>query len=73
LATKKGGHIMYATCSINKNENEEIIKKLIKKKGDHVEVVPLQSPLGENTPWGVSVLPHQHQAGPAFFSLLRKL
>jgi 16S rRNA C967 or C1407 C5-methylase (RsmB/RsmF family) len=73
LATKKGGTIMYATCSINKNENEEIIKKLIKKKGDQVEIVPLDSPLGQSSPWGVSVLPHLHQAGPAFFSLLKKL
>lgn len=74
LATKKGGHIMYATCSINKNENEEVIKKVLKKKSDEVELVPLNhAPFGSLNEWGLSILPHQHQAGPAFLSLLKKI
>lgn len=72
MATKKGGYIMYATCSINKNENEEIIKKLLKKKGGIINVVPLSPPFGDVSPFGVSILPHRHQAGPAFLSLLEK-
>lgn len=73
MATKKGGHIMYATCSINQNENEDIIARILKKKSDHVKVLPLNAPLGRITPWGVSILPHEHQAGPAFLSLLEKI
>ncbi len=73
LATKKGGHIMYATCSINKNENEEVIKKVLKKKGGEIELAPLENaPMGEVNDWGLSILPHKHHAGPAFLSLLKR-
>lgn len=72
LAVKKGGYIMYATCSINKNENEGVIQRLINKKGDQVSMVALKSPLGDSHEFGISVLPHRHGAGPAFISLLRK-
>lgn len=73
MATKKGGHIMYATCSINQNENEDIIKRILKKKGYQVRTFSLTAPLGRITPWGVSILPHEHQAGPAFLSLLERI
>ncbi|MCA9507885.1 MAG: hypothetical protein KC505_05640 [Myxococcales bacterium] len=73
MATKKNGFIMYSTCSINKNENEEIIKRVLKKKGDLLSLVPLKTPLGNITPWGVEIMPHKDKAGPAFLSLLQKI
>ncbi len=73
LALKPQGYVMYATCSINADENEGVIKKLIKKKGETFRIIALDSPLGTIGPYGVSVMPHLHQAGPAFLTLLQKV
>lgn len=72
LACKSSGYIIYATCSINRNENELVIKKLLKKRAGKVEMVPLDSSLGIDTGYGRQFLPHLHQCGPAFFCLLKK-
>lgn len=72
LAVKPGGYVMYATCSINKNENEGIIEKLQKKKGSGFSLADVWPPMGERGPYGVTILPHLHGAGPAFFSLIKK-
>jgi 5-methylcytosine rRNA methyltransferase NSUN4 len=73
LAVKPGGHVMYATCSINRHENEGVIKKAVARKKTRCEVVNLETPFGLANEWGVTILPHLHGAGPAFFSLLRRL
>ena len=38
--SKSGGEIIYSTCSILKQENEEILKKII--KSGKVEIVPIK-------------------------------
>lgn len=72
LALKPGGHVMYATCSINPHENEGVINKLLAKKSDRAELVHLSCSIGQRSDVGISILPHLHNAGPAFFSLLRR-
>lgn len=72
LALKPGGHVVYATCSINKNENDEVVKKLLHKKKGQCSLIDLSLPLGEKGEMGYTILPHKHQAGPAFLSLIRK-
>jgi 16S rRNA C967 or C1407 C5-methylase (RsmB/RsmF family) len=72
LSLKPGGYMVYATCSINKNENDALIERLLLKKGAQLELKAINSPLGENSAYGLSILPHKHAAGPAFVSLLRK-
>ena len=37
---KVGKEMVYSTCSILKNENEEVIKKVL--KGKNIEIVPIQ-------------------------------
>ena len=37
---KAGKEMVYSTCSILKNENEEVIKKVL--KGENVEIIPIQ-------------------------------
>ena len=71
LALKPGGYVMYATCSINKNENELLIKKALHKKSNLCSLISLKS-TGLDTGFGISILPHVHKSGPAFFSLLQK-
>lgn len=73
LALKPGGHVVYATCSINKNENEEVVKKLLNKKKGQCVLVDFSLPVGEKGEMGYTILPHKHQAGPAFLSLIKKL
>lgn len=73
LALKPGGHVMYATCSINKEENEGVIKKIFCKKSAQCALIETFPPYGLKNQFGVSILPHLHKAGPAFFSLLRRL
>lgn len=71
LALKPGRYAMYATCTINKPENEGVIQKLVTKKGKLYSLVRLAAPLGEVGPYGVTILPHLHGAGPAFLSLIK--
>jgi 16S rRNA C967 or C1407 C5-methylase (RsmB/RsmF family) len=73
LALKPGGHVIYATCSINKNENEGVIKKLLNKKKSSCALVDFSLPLGKKGEMGYTILPHEHCAGPAFLSLIKKI
>jgi len=73
LALKPGGYLMYATCSINTQENEEIIKRLLKKKGHQLSLIEIDNKPDNTNTYGINILPHKHGYGPAFFSLLRKI
>jgi 5-methylcytosine rRNA methyltransferase NSUN4 len=72
LALKPGGHVMYATCTINKHENEGVIDRILRKKSAMCSLVDLSLPIGVQSPFGWSILPHIHGMGPAFLSLLRR-
>lgn len=74
LALKSQGEIVYSTCSISPMENDEIIEKLLEKKGQNVEVVelPPPSPFAEKTKYGYLHLPDKSEFGPLYFAKLRK-
>lgn len=72
LALKPGGHVMYSTCSINKDENDGVIKRVLHRKADMASLIDITSPLGDKTDYGIAIYPHLHAAGPAYFSLLRR-
>lgn len=74
LAVKSGGRIVYSTCSISPTENDEVVRKLLKKKKTAVRV--LEAPLGvggERTEFGVSYLPDHCGFGPLYFSVIEKV
>lgn len=81
LALKKGGHMLYSTCSLSPFENDEVIAKLLKKKGEYLtldndQVWQRWGPLEgmERTPYGFRFLPDTSPGmGPLYFSLLKKL
>lgn len=87
LQSVRGGSVMvYSTCSLSPLENDEIIKKLNKKRGDEFELVSptdVESKLDvilnklsiklDHNEYGWQILPDINQgAGPMYFSLLRK-
>jgi 16S rRNA C967 or C1407 C5-methylase (RsmB/RsmF family) len=71
LVVRPGGQIVYSTCSISPRENDDVIRKLLKKKDD-VAFVPLDFPIGEATEFGWMILPDQSGYGPIYISSLIK-
>ncbi|MBV2167545.1 MAG: RsmB/NOP family class I SAM-dependent RNA methyltransferase [Bdellovibrio sp.] len=73
LAVRSGGRIVYSTCSISPAENDEVVRKLLKKKKDAVKL--LEAPLGvggERTEFGVAYLPDHCGFGPLYFAVIEK-
>ncbi|ALU11748.1 16S rRNA methyltransferase [Ignicoccus islandicus DSM 13165] len=63
---KKGGLMLYSTCTITRKENEEVIE-FAKRLG--FEVLEIETPWGK-TP--IKVFPHMHKEPGFFISILRK-
>ncbi|MCO5113850.1 MAG: RsmB/NOP family class I SAM-dependent RNA methyltransferase [Bdellovibrionaceae bacterium] len=74
LCAQADAHIVYSTCSINPIENDDVIAKFLKKKKDHVELIPAPSfdELGScPTTYGQMILPHIKGYGPIFYCKLK--
>lgn len=80
LAIKSGGFIMYSTCSLSPVENEQVIEKILERRGDlsvveslsETEVQRFAETFGEKRPYGTIFLPDRCGFGPFYFCLLRK-
>lgn len=73
LAVKPGGRIVYSTCSISPNENDGVIRKLLKKKKDTVKLINSLPILGgEKTEFGNIFLPDRCGFGPLYFAVIEK-
>lgn len=70
---KIDGEIVYSTCSISQFENDDVVRKLLKKRDGKVEILKFDSPMGEATEFGWQILPdHAEGFGPIYFSKIRK-
>jgi 5-methylcytosine rRNA methyltransferase NSUN4 len=75
---RKGGRMVYSTCSISPVENDAVIARLLKKRAGEVEVVRPQpyTEIGEATEYGRIILPDSADElsgiGPIFFCVLQK-
>lgn len=74
LSCKNGGRIVYSTCSISPLENDEVIRKLVGRRG--VEILfpysDLLQGVLEKTEFGYQILPDKTGFGPMYFSVMTK-
>jgi len=78
MALKRGGRLVYSTCSISPYENDGVIEKFIKRQkkrgGDDFRIQFCdQKNLGEATEYGTLFLPDKMGWGPIFFAVIEKL
>lgn len=73
LVLKKGGKIVYSTCSLSPLENDDVVAKLFKKFGDECELERPNIPGGEKTEFGTILLPDKSGHGPFYLAVINKL
>ena len=69
---KKDGLLVYSTCTIDKSENEEIVKWFLKEQPDFA-LVPLQILENETKRDYLQILPHDHQSDGFFVATLQRI
>lgn len=73
-ALKKGGILLYSTCTINDDENDGVMEKLFKRRDGMAELVQPETALGRPTRFGRLILPHRDGGlGPMYLALVRKI
>jgi len=75
LALKPESKMVYSTCSLNPEENDGVVGRLLKRRKDYIEVDEIRCeilPGGEKTEWGWIYLPDRCGFGPLYVSRLFK-
>jgi len=71
---KPGGYVLYTTCTLLPEENEEVVRKILKKEEGRVILVPLKGPYDEGfLPGTMRVWPHKHSTIGFFYALFQKV
>ena len=71
---KKGGRILYTTCSLFKEENEDVVETVLNKYKDVVRLVPLNGPYDPGfIPGTMRAWPHKHKTFGFFYALFEKV
>jgi len=71
---KPGGLILYTTCSALKEEDEDVVERLLKKEGSKLELVELRGPYEPGFLKGtMRAWPHKHPTIGFFYALLRRV
>ena len=68
---KPGGYLLYSTCSLLKEQGEDVIQRVVKKK--KAKIVPIKGPYEEGfLPGTMRAWPHKHNTTGFFYALLTK-
>ena len=71
---KPGGYILYTTCTLLSEENEDVVSRLLEKEGGRLRLVPLEGPYARGLlPGTMRVWPHIHRTIGFFYALLQKV
>ncbi len=70
---RKGGRLVYSTCSISPLENDAVIARLLKKRAGEVRVLTPEISIGEKTEHGWMLLPDRTGFGPIYFAILERV
>ncbi len=71
---KPGGRILYTTCSLFKEEDEEVVSKILKEFEGIIRLVPLQGPFDPGfIPGTMRAWPHRHGTLGFFYALFEKV
>jgi 16S rRNA (cytosine967-C5)-methyltransferase len=68
---KKGGKLLYITCSVFKAENDEQITAFINKHND-ANSIPIQASWGKATKYGRQILPGENAMDGFYYAQLQK-
>ena len=69
---KPGGRILYTTCSLFKEENEDVVAKFLKRHSN-ARLVPLNGPFDQGfLPGTMRAWPHKHETLGFFYALIEK-
>ena len=69
---KEGGRLVYSTCALSSQENDDVIEKLLKKREGRVRVIESPLIVGEKTQYGVHILPDKTNLGPIYYAVIEK-
>lgn len=70
---RRGGRIVYSTCSISPLENDAVVARLLKKRSGEVELRRRSLDVGEATEHGWMILPDQSGFGPIYHAILERV
>ncbi len=71
---KPGGRILYTTCSLFREENEDVVSKILKEYENIVKLVPLNGPFDQGfLPGTIRAWPHRHDTLGFFYALFEKV